>query len=64
MMKTQLIGKLIHHEIEKMATMVSDDGLRGTKPSDDVIEYEQHCSFPSIIKCKHRIGPFSEIMHS
>jgi hypothetical protein len=56
-------GKFRHHEIAKMTTMVSDDGLRDTKPSNDMIEYEQHYSFPGIIKCRHRLGPFSEIIH-
>jgi hypothetical protein len=64
MSKTQLIGKFKHHEIVKIATMVSDNGLRDTKTSDDMIEYEQRCSFPDIIKCRHRLDPFSEIIHN
>jgi hypothetical protein len=63
MSKTQLLSKFINHEIVKMTTMVSDYGLRDTKPSNDMIEYEQHCSFLGIIKCKHCLGPFSEIIH-
>jgi hypothetical protein len=47
-----------------MATMVSDDGLRDTKPSDDTIEYEKLYIFSSIIKCRHHLDPFSEIIHS
>jgi hypothetical protein len=46
-----------------MGAMVSDDGLRDTKPSDDMIEYEQCCSFPDVIKCRHHLGPLSEIIH-
>jgi hypothetical protein len=47
-----------------MGVMVSDDGLRDTKPSDDMIEYEKCCSFPGVIECRHRLGPLSEIIHS
>jgi hypothetical protein len=47
-----------------MGSMVSDDGLRDTKPIDDMIEYEQCCSFPDVIKCRHRLGALSEIIHS
>jgi hypothetical protein len=47
-----------------MAPMVGGSGLRDTKPSDDIIEYEQHYSFPGIIKCRHRLDPFSEIVHN
>ena len=64
MSKTQLLGKFRHHEIAKMTTMVSDDGVRDTKSSNDMIEYEQRCNFPSIMKCRHRLDPFSEIIHN
>jgi hypothetical protein len=40
MSKTQLFSNLGHHEISKMATMISDDSLRDSKSSDDMIEYE------------------------
>jgi hypothetical protein len=30
----------MHHKIAKMGAMVGDDGLRDTKPSDDMIEYK------------------------
>jgi hypothetical protein len=63
MSKTQLLGNFKHREIEKMTTMVNDDVLRDTKSSNDMIEYEQCCSFPGIIKCRHRRDPFSEIIH-
>jgi hypothetical protein len=64
MAKTQLFSKFSHHKISKVTTVISNDGLRDTKSSNDMIEYEQCCSFPSIIKCRHRLGPFSEIIHS
>jgi hypothetical protein len=64
MSKTQLLIKFIHHEILKMTTVTSNDGLRDTKSSNDMIEYEQRYSFPSIINCGHRLGPFSEMIHS
>jgi hypothetical protein len=60
----ELIGKLRHHKIVKMGVMVGDDGLRDTKPSDDMIEYELCCIFPSVIECRHRLYPLSEIIHN
>jgi hypothetical protein len=62
MPKTQLICKFRHHEIVKMTTMVNDNGLRDTKSSNNMIEYEQCCIFLGIIKCRHQLGPFSEII--
>jgi hypothetical protein len=64
MAKTQLFSKFIHHEFSKMATVIGNDSLRDTKSSNYMIEYEQCCSFPSVIKCRHRLGPFSEIIHN
>jgi hypothetical protein len=64
MPKTQLLSKLGHHEIFKMATVISDDSLWDSKSSDDMIEYEHGCSFSSIIECRQCLGPFSEIIHS
>jgi hypothetical protein len=63
MSKTQLFSKLGHHEILKMATVISDDSLRDSKLSDDMIEYEQGCIFSGIIECRHHLDPFSEIIH-
>jgi hypothetical protein len=40
MVKTQLFSELGHHEFSEVATMISNDILRNTKTSDDVIEYE------------------------
>jgi hypothetical protein len=51
-------------KLQKWISMVGDDGLRDTKPSDDMIEYEQCCSFLGVIKCRHRLDPFSEIIHN
>jgi hypothetical protein len=44
--------------------MIYNDGLRKTKPSNYMIEYEQCCSSPSVIECRHRLEPFSEIVHN
>jgi hypothetical protein len=63
MSKTQLLCKFRHHEIVKMITLISNDGLRDTKSSNDMIQYEQCSSFPSIIKCRHCLSPFSEMIH-
>jgi hypothetical protein len=64
MAKNQLFSKFRHHKISKVTTVISNDGLRDTKSCNDMTEYEQCCIFPSIIKCMHRLGPFSEIIHS
>ena len=63
MSKTQLFGKLRHHEISEMAIMISDDSLRDSESCDDMIEYEHGCSFFGIIECRHRLGPLCEIIH-
>jgi hypothetical protein len=44
--------------------MISNDSLGNTKPSNDMIEYEQCCSFPGVIECRHRLDPFSEVIHN
>jgi hypothetical protein len=46
-----------------MTIVICNDGLRDIKPSNDMIEYEQCYSSPSVIECRHRLGPFSEIIH-
>lgn len=61
-MQTLLRSKLCHHIISKMRTMVSDDGLRVTKPSYDTIKKELSYSFTFRIICGHRLSPFSEIV--
>jgi hypothetical protein len=40
MAKTQLFSEFGHHEVSKVATVISDDSLRNTKMSYDVIENE------------------------
>jgi hypothetical protein len=64
MAKIQLFSKFRHHKISKMTTVISNDGLRDTKSSNDMTEYEQCYSFSSLIKCRHHLGPFSEIIHN
>jgi hypothetical protein len=64
MAKTQLFSEFEHHNISKMTTMINNNGLRDTKPSNDMIEYEQCCSFPGVLKCRHCLDPFSEIVHN
>ena len=63
MSKTQLLCKLSHHEVLKVATVISNDRLWDSKSCDDVIENEKCCSFSSIVECRHRLDPFSEIIH-
>jgi hypothetical protein len=64
MMKTQLLSKFRHHKILKMTTVISNNIPRDTKSSNDMIGYEQCCSFPGVIKCRHCLDLFSEIIHS
>jgi hypothetical protein len=64
MPKIQLFSKPQHHEILKMTTVISNDSLGDTKPSNDMIEYEQCYSFPCVIECRHRLDPFSEMVHN
>ena len=40
MEKTQLLSELRHNKILKMTIVISNDILRDTKPSNDMIEYE------------------------
>ena len=63
MAKTQIFSKFEHHKIPKMTTVINNDGLRDTKSSNDMIEYEKCYSFPGVIKCRHRLSPFNEIIY-
>jgi hypothetical protein len=47
-----------------MTTVISDDSLRNTKASNDMVKKKKCCSPPGIIKCRHRLGPFREIINS
>jgi hypothetical protein len=62
MSKTQLFSKIRHHDVLKMDIVISNDSLRESKSSDDMIEYEKCCNFSSVIECRHRLDPFSEII--
>ena len=63
MTKAQLLYKFRHHIISKMTTMISNDSLRNTKMSDDMVEQKKCCSLPSIIECRHWLGPLSKIIN-
>jgi hypothetical protein len=63
MLKTQLLCKLRHHEVSKVATMINDDRLWDSKLCDYVIENEKCCTFSHIVECRHRRGPFRERIH-
>jgi hypothetical protein len=64
MTKTQLIGKFKHHKVAKMAIVISNDSLRDPETCNNMIKYEKGYRFPSIFKCRHRLGPFCEVIHS
>ena len=62
-MQTQLRSQLHHHIMPKMGTMIGNDGLRDTKPRNDMIEYEL-CSCLTIGgKCRHCFGLVGEVVH-
>ena len=63
MAKTQLFSKFEHHKIPKVTTVISDDSLGNTKTSYDVIKKEQCCSLSSVVKCRHRLGPFHKVIN-
>ena len=47
-----------------MGTMIGNNGLRDTKPKNNVIEYELGSYFTVSDKCRHCFGPFGEVVHS
>ena len=47
----------------KIGTMISNDGLRDTKPSNNVIEHELSSYLTVSGKCRHCFGPFGEVVH-
>ena len=47
----------------KMGTMIGNDGLRDTKPRNDVIEYELSGCLTVNDKCRHSFGSFGEVVH-
>ena len=47
----------------KMGTMIGNDGLRDTKPRNDVIEYELSCSLTVDKKCRHCFSSFGEVVN-
>ena len=63
MAQTKLACKFGHHDVSKMAPMVSNDRLWDTKPSNNVIENENCCCFAICLECRHRLGPFSKIIN-
>src|SRR6202140_116297 len=63
MAQTKLVCKFCYHDVSKMTSMISNDCLWDTKPSDNMIENE-NCRCSTIcLKCRHRLGPFSKIIN-
>ena len=62
-MQTQLRSQLRHHIMLKMGTMIGNDGLRDTKPSNNMIDYELSRYLTISGKCRHFFGPFFEVVH-
>ena len=63
MAQTKLACKFGHHDVSKMAPMVSNDRLWDTKPSDNMIENENRRCSTICLKRRHRLGPFSKIIN-
>ena len=63
MMQTQLSSELCHHVTLEMISMISNDDLRDTKSSYDMVEKKLSRSFTISITCGHRHRPFSEIIN-
>ena len=63
MMQAQLGSQLRHHIMSKMGTMIDNDGLRDTKPRNDVIEYELSCCLTVGGKCRNFFDPFGEVIN-
>jgi len=61
--QTQPSSELCHHVILEMRSMISNDGLRDTKSSYDMVEKKLSNSFIVNITCGHRLNPFSEIIN-
>ena len=61
--QTQLRSQLCHHLMPKMGTMIGNDGLSDTKPSNNVIEYELGSCLTVGGKCRHFFSPFGEVVH-
>ena len=43
--------------------MIGNDGLRDTKPRNDVIKYELSCYLTISRKCRHCLNPFGEVVN-
>src|SRR5271168_429768 len=63
MAQTKLVCKFCHHDVSKMTSMISNDCLWDTKPSDNMIENENRRCSTICLKCRHRLGPFSKIIN-
>ena len=62
-MQAQPGSQLRHHIMLKIGTIISNDGLRDTKPRNDVIEYELNCCLTISDKCRHFFDPFGEVVN-
>src|SRR5271168_2699268 len=63
MTQAKLVCKFCHHNVSKMMPMISDNHLWNTKPSNDMIEYENRSCFTVCLKCRHRLGPLGKIIY-
>jgi hypothetical protein len=47
-----------------MTAMISDNLTRDTEPGDNLIEYEEGCSFHIRFNCRHGLGPLGKVVDS
>ena len=63
MMKTQLSTQLNHHLIMEMESMISDYGLRNSKPSYNMIKKKEGEGPAILCICSHFLNPFCKIIY-
>ena len=63
MKQTQPSSQLSHHIMAKMGAMVSDNGLRDTKPGNHMIEEKLRDLLTVSCQCRHCFGPFGEVVY-
>ena len=55
-------GQFDHHKVMEMTTVVCNNSLWDTEPSNHMIENENSCSFVIVSICRHRLDPFFKVI--
>ena len=56
--------QLNHHVISEMVAMVCDNGLGYVEPRNNMVEKELSYRLTVCRVCRHRFGPFGEVIHN